>query len=204
MSDSKFQLLAGLGNPGSSYQNTRHNVGFMALEKLARNNDSIFKINKKIYGHIADIGNGKNKKRLLMPNTFMNESGKSIKAAMNWFGIEASKILIIGDDMDLPLGKLRIRSQGSSGGHNGLNSIIDNLGTTNFCRLKIGIGHPTCIARIQKTKTVSHVLGKFNSNELKVIETVLEVVIKGLDLIEKSGIAEGTTYLNSYKYQEII
>ena len=103
MSYTKFQLLVGLGNPGSSYNNTRHNVGFMALEKLAKINSTSFTINKKIFGNIADIGNGANKKRLLMPNTFMNDSGRSIRAAMNWFNIEPSQILILVDDIDLPL-----------------------------------------------------------------------------------------------------
>ena len=200
MAKDDFKLLVGLGNPGSKYTNTRHNVGFMALERLASKNYAPFKLNKKIFGHIAEIGIGETKKRLLMPSTYMNESGLSIHAAMNWFDIKSNQILIVVDDIDLPIGKIRIRTQGSSGGHNGLKSIINSLGTENFCRLKIGIGHPLPFSKTRKEKTVSHVLGSFNSNEKATIEKILDEVIKGLDLIENYGLAIGMNHLNGFKH----
>ncbi len=200
MSQGTFKLLVGLGNPGTSYIKTRHNIGFMALEKLARKNSATFKLNKRIFGQVADVGIGENKKRLLMPNTFMNNSGLSIRAAMDWFDIEINQVLILVDDIDLPLGKIRMRTRGSSGGHNGIKSIIDTLGSTDFYRLKIGIGHPVSLKTSRKTLTSSHVLGPFHSNEAATIENVLEEVIKGLDLIETQSLEIGITHLNSYKH----
>ncbi len=202
MTKDDFKLLVGLGNPGSSYTKTRHNVGFMALEKLASRNSSPFKLNKKLFGHIAEIGIGETKKRLLMPSTYMNESGRSLNAAMNWFNLKSNQILIIVDDIDLPVGKIRIRTKGSSGGHNGLKSIINTLGTENFCRLKIGIGHPLPFSKNRKDKTISHVLGSFNSNEKATIEKILEEVITGLDLIQNSGLAIGMNHLNGFNNNE--
>ncbi len=128
MSSGDFQLLVGLGNPGSKYESTRHNIGFMALQRLAFQASASFRLNNKLFGQLADIRNGLKKRRLLMPNTYMNESGRSINAAMQWFDLNINQILIIVDDMDLPLGKLRFREEGSSGGHNGLKSIISELG----------------------------------------------------------------------------
>ena len=195
-----FKLLVGLGNPGSTYTNTRHNVGFMALERLASKGSTSFKLHKKIFGQIAEIGIGETKKRLLMPTTFMNESGRCINAAMNWFNLQSNQILIVVDDIDLPVGKIRIRTQGSSGGHNGLKSIINTLGTDNFCRIKIGIGHPSAFSENRKSKTISHVLGSFNSNEKAIIEKILDEVIEGLYLIQNHGLAIGMNHLNGYKH----
>ncbi len=199
MQSGNFRLIAGLGNPGSKYLRTRHNIGFMALERIARKESVLFNLNKKIYGNIADIGSGENKKRLLMPNTYMNESGRSISAALQWFGIETKELLVLVDDMDLPLGKLRLREEGGSGGHNGLKDIINHLGSQDFCRLRIGIGPPSLINTERKKNTTAHVLGKFNKDEDLKIEEVLDKVIKGLNLIESLGLQKGTTFLNSYK-----
>ncbi len=197
MSSGNFQLLAGLGNPGSKYTNTRHNVGFMALERLAKKESVQFAMNKKIFGHIANIEIGANKRKLLMPNTYMNESGRSISAAIKWFDLEINQILIFVDDMDLPLGKLRFREGGGSGGHNGLKDIIKHLGSQDFCRLRIGIGPPSINQGDRKQKTIPHVLGKFDQAESKVITKVLDKVIKGLEVIEQYGLVKGTSFLNS-------
>ena len=132
-----------------------------------------------------------------MPNTYMNESGKSVNAAMQWFDLDIHKILILVDDMDLPLGKLRFRSEGGSGGHNGLKNIIMHLGTQNFCRLRIGIGPPTLSNTDRKQKTIPHVLGKFNKGEEKIINNVIDKIITGLDLIQNLGLERGITYLNT-------
>ncbi len=199
MRSGNFRLIAGLGNPGLKYQRTRHNIGVMALEKIATRESVSFNLNKKVYGNIADIGSGENKKRLLMPSTYMNESGRSISAAMQWFGIEINQLLVIVDDMDLPLGKLRLRQEGGSGGHNGLKDIIGHLGRKDFCRLRVGIGEPSSITTERKKNTTSHVLGKFNKQEFLKIEEVLDKLIKGLDLIQNLGLEKGTTYLNSDK-----
>ncbi len=198
-----FRLFVGLGNPGSKYQETRHNIGFKALEKYAQTKAVSFHKNKKVYGELAQIGSGSSALKLLMPNTFMNESGKSIKAAMEWFDIEVDQLLVLVDDMDLPIGRLRLRSEGSSGGHNGLKSTIQHLGTQDFCRLRIGIGAPTSIKHERKTMTIPHVLGKFNSLEVPIMNKVLDEVNKGLDIIQLQGLTHASNHLNSYKSQFI-
>ncbi len=199
MRSSDFRLLVGLGNPGSQYIKTRHNIGFMALQRIAEEESASFSTNKSLYGQITSIGIGEQKKRLLMPNTFMNESGRSVSAAIQWFDLEINQLLVIVDDMDLPLGKIRIRESGSSGGHNGLKSIINHLGSENFCRLRIGIGSPSLVHSERKQKTIPHVLGEFKKNESQIVECVLDNVLKGLELINNFGLNRGSTYINSYK-----
>ncbi len=197
MSSGDFKLLVGLGNPGSKYESTRHNIGFMVLKRLAHESSAPFRTNNKLFGQLADIQNGFQKIRLLMPNTFMNESGRSINAAMKWFDLDIKQILILVDDMDLPLGKLRFREEGGSGGHNGIKSIISELGRKDFCRLRIGIGPPSEIAHERKKQTVNHVLGKFTKEEQTKVNIILEKVIKGLSIIEEFGLKKGVTFINS-------
>ncbi len=199
MSSGDFQLIVGLGNPGPKYTKTRHNVGFMAIEKLAKQENTLFRSNKKLFGQISETGVGIEKRILLLPHTFMNDSGKSVKAAMKWYDIQANQILIILDDIDLPLGTLRIRSKGSSGGHNGLKSIINHLGTDNFCRLKVGIGKPIENNNDRRTETVSHVLGTFTSAEKETVEFLLNEILLGLELIKKVGLEKAANHLNSIK-----
>ena len=127
----------------------------------------------------------------------MNESGRSISAAMKWYGLEATEILVLVDDMDLPLGKLRFRKEGGSGGHNGLKDIISHLGSKEFCRLRIGIGSPEVIGSERQKDTTAHVLGRFTKEENSKIEEVLDKLIKGLDLIQNIGLERGITFLNS-------
>ena len=121
-----LKLLVGLGNPGTEYCKTRHNVGFMVLEEIARKNNCSFRESKKLFGRTCEYGTGI-KKRLLLPNTYMNESGKSVRSAKDWFNFENHQLIILVDDMDLPLGKIRVRSKGSSGGHNGLKVLLTIL-----------------------------------------------------------------------------
>ena len=199
MPSRKILLLVGLGNPGSQYTNTRHNVGFMILKKLAIRESTNFRQSKKLFGSIADIRVGNECQRLLMPNTYMNESGRSIRAAMNWIEIEVDQLLILVDDIDLPLGKIRLRRQGSAGGHNGLRSAIQHLGTKDFCRIRVGIGSPINRTNDKQAKTVSHVLGKFTKKEMSILEEVIDEVIEGIDVINRAGLEEAINQLNSYK-----
>ena len=199
MKSSCFRLLAGLGNPGSRFTGTRHNIGFMALSRFAEKQNVSFKQQKKLQGLVADMHINSETVRLLMPNTFMNESGQAIRAALDWFDLSITNLLVILDDMDLPLGKLRLRSQGSSGGHNGLRSTIQHLGTDHFYRLRIGIGAPSDIPTERKSKTVSHVLGSFTEQEKQLVEQVLDEVIIGLDLIQTVGIERASNRINSFK-----
>ena len=138
MESGGLRLVVGLGNPGQRYAGTRHNVGFMALELLASKESVRFKATAKLQGELAEVGFGSSRMRLLMPQTYMNESGRSIRAAMDWFDLSADQVLVLVDDMDLPLGRLRLRAKGSAGGHNGLKSTIQHLGTQDFARLPGG------------------------------------------------------------------
>ena len=199
MHSDKLKLLVGLGNPGDSYHKTRHNVGFMVLEEIAKQNNCIFRENKKLFGRTCEIGSGIHKKRLLMPSTYMNDSGKSVRNAKEWFNLENTHFLVLVDDMDLPLGKIRIRSKGSAGGHNGLKSIINHLGTKEFKRLKIGIGSPSEITEERKSKTISHVLGKFSKEEFIILNFIIEEIINCIESITSNNWEKITTRLNSYR-----
>jgi PTH1 family peptidyl-tRNA hydrolase len=197
----ELQLLVGLGNPGERYGDTRHNVGFMVLDELARRSGISFRNQSRLQGLLAEIGSGSQRMRLLKPQTFMNESGRSIRASLDWFGIEASQILVLVDDMDLPLGRLRLRAGGSAGGHNGLRSTISHLGTENFARLRIGIGAPSDDPQERRQRTVSHVLGRFSDQERPNLSQVLEEVITGIDLIRAQGLERAGNRLNSFRLE---
>ena len=194
-----LRLIVGLGNPGSEYHKTRHNVGFMVLEEIAKKNSCTFRESKKLLGRTCEYGTGIKKTRLLMPNTYMNESGKSVRSAMNWFNFENHQLIVLVDDMDLPLGKIRVRSKGSSGGHNGLKSIISHLGTAEFKRLKIGIGPPSDFQTERKSKTISHVLGRFSKEEFVVLNYIIQEIISCVESITSTNWEKITTRLNSYK-----
>jgi PTH1 family peptidyl-tRNA hydrolase len=195
---SPLQLLVGLGNPGDKYAGTRHNVGFMALERLASQGGSSFRQQGKLHGLLAEVGQGDQRLRLLMPQTYMNDSGRSIRAALDWFGLEASQMLVLVDDMDLPLGRLRLRLSGGAGGHNGLRSTIAHLGGQEFPRLRIGIGAPALNPVERKQRTVGHVLGRFALAEQPVLDEVLDEVLAGISLIQRLGFERAGNRLNGF------
>ena len=193
-----LSLVVGLGNPGEKYAGTRHNVGFMALEQLAKRQNSSFKQQTKLHALAAEVGQGAERLRLLMPQTYMNDSGRSIRAALDWFGFEPNQMLILVDDMDLPLGSLRLRLSGGAGGHNGLRSTIAHLGGQEFPRLRIGIGAPALNPVERKQRTVGHVLGRFAVAEQPVLEEVIDEVLAGLDLIQRLGFERAGNRLNGF------
>jgi PTH1 family peptidyl-tRNA hydrolase len=203
MQSGDLRLVVGLGNPGQRYAGTRHNVGFMALELLAKREGVRFKSMAKLQGELAVVGFGSDRLRLLMPQTFMNESGRSIRAALDWFDLSADQVLVLVDDMDLPLGRLRIRAKGSAGGHNGLKSTIQHLGTQEFARLRIGIGAPGRSAEERKARTVSHVLGSFNASEQPLLKDVLDEVLRGLELIQRQGLERAGNRLNGLQLASV-
>ena len=204
MSTKDIRLLIGLGNPGIKYAGTRHNIGFFALEKLAAKRNIKFHQAKKLHGLIAETSFESDPIKVLMPTTFMNDSGRSIRAAIDWFKLEISQILILVDDMDLPLGRIRLRTQGNSGGHNGLKSVIQHLGTNDFCRIRIGIGAPHSEQAERKEKTIPHVLGTFNKTELPIVYEVIDEVLDGLEVIKKLGLERAATRLNSYRNETLL
>ena len=166
-------LVAGLGNPGGRYELTRHNVGFRVVDRLAGQLDtkvtrSMF---KALYGEAVV---GTQKIILVKPQTYMNLSGTALQAMMNWYKILPRELLVIFDDMDLPVGKIRIRNKGGHGGHRGMMSIIEQLGVSDFARIRIGIGRP----EIPGYDSADWVLGRFSGDEEKAIN---DVVIKAAE-----------------------
>lgn len=194
-----LQLVVGLGNPGAKYAGTRHNVGFMALERLAAREGVSFRNQPKLHGLLAEVGQGDRRLRLLMPQTYMNDSGRAIRAALDWFSLDAEQLLVLVDDMDLPLGRLRLRQSGSAGGHNGLRSTISHLGTQDFPRLRIGIGAPADNPEERKARTIGHVLGRFSPAEQPRLEAVLAEVEAGLGLIQRLGYERAGNRLNGFR-----
>lgn len=184
-------LVAGLGNPGAQYEMSRHNIGFMVLDNLA---DMLEKKLKKspFNGLACKTLIDEKPVVLLKPTTYMNESGFAIRACMDWYGMEPSQLLVIYDDMDLELGRLRIREKGSAGGHNGMKSIIAHVGTSCFSRVRIGIGKPK-----YDGKTISHVLSPFGSEEVKIVS---DAVMMGVDAVREiilNGVIEAQSKFNA-------
>jgi PTH1 family peptidyl-tRNA hydrolase len=196
-----LQLVVGLGNPGGKYLDTRHNVGFMAVERIAAERGGTFRQQAKLHGLLADVGQGASRLRLLMPQTFMNDSGRSIRAALDWFDLQPADLLVLVDDMDLPLGRLRLRASGSAGGHNGLRSAISHLGTQDFPRLRMGIGAPADDPLERKARTIGHVLGRFSPAERPLLNDVLAEVEAGISLIQRLGLERAGNRLNGFRGQ---
>ncbi len=195
-------MLVGLGNPGDRYSDTRHNVGFLALDRLAEREHAGFRQQAKLHGLLCEVGSGSGRLRLLKPQTYMNDSGRSIRAALDWFNLTPDQILVLVDDMDLPLGRLRLRASGSAGGHNGLRSSIAHLGTEAFARLRIGIGAPAGDPTQRRERTVSHVLGRFSAEERPILDQLLDEVLTGVDLIRRQGLERAGNRLNGFRIAE--
>ena len=136
------KYIVGLGNPGINYLKSRHNIGFSLVETFSKKYNSSFILKNKLKSHFSELEVNNFTYRLFLPNTFMNNSGDAVKAIIDWYKIDLNQLYIVVDDIDIPLGKIRFRKKGSSGGHNGLNSIIEKLNTQNFNRIRIGIGSP--------------------------------------------------------------
>lgn len=190
------QLIVGLGNPEPRYEETRHNIGFMAVDALARSWKIPLSENRKFQGEFGEGVTNREKIRLLKPLTYMNNSGQAIRAVIDWFKLPPESILVIYDDMDLPVGKIRLRLSGSAGGHNGMKSAIAHLGTQNFPRLRIGIGKPEQAAN-NNGKTISHVLGRFSDAENQVVTKLLPLVVECVELCIKQGVEKAMNRYNT-------
>jgi peptidyl-tRNA hydrolase, PTH1 family len=203
-----ISLIVGLGNPGAEYERTRHNIGFMAVDRLATSWSISLGKEKRFYGifgegrlssRLASSG----KIRLLKPTTYMNVSGQSVRACADWFKGNPENILVIYDDMDLPLGKLRLRPSGSAGGHNGMKSIISHLGTQNFPRLRLGIGRggkgdvDNAIASKANQNVTNHVLGGFSTTETKILPEIFDLAESTVKSILADGLEKAMSLYNS-------
>lgn len=160
-------LIAGLGNIGAEYEQTRHNVGFMALDALAKQHEAAFELDRHAFS--ATIRHKGKQIVLIKPTTYMNLSGKAVRYHLDKHGIEPAHLLVITDDLSLPFGKLRMRGKGSAGGHNGLKNIEELLATQEYPRLRVGIGN-----EFSEGKQVNYVLGKFSEDEKAGLHNVLE------------------------------
>lgn len=163
-----MKMIVGLGNIGTRYDETRHNTGFMVVDQLARDYHlGAFTHLKQEAVAVSGVINGK-KVMLVKPTTFMNDSGRAVGPLVDYYDIDLDDLVIVNDDLDMPVGKVRLKTHGASGGHNGLKSIISVLGTKNFNRVKVGIDHP------QHGTVVSHVLGKFSKEERPKFDQAVE------------------------------
>jgi PTH1 family peptidyl-tRNA hydrolase len=183
-------LIVGLGNPGKEYARNRHNAGFQCLDRLAQ----AYGIELRRHRFKAAFGDGRIGDRrviLAKPLTFMNESGQAVAPLSRWHKIAPENILVIHDDLDLPLGKVRLRPNGSSGGHKGINSIIAELGTRDFARLRIGIGRP------ERGDPIDYVLGDFGRDQESIIAATYELVERVVLCFLQGGVAEAMNAFNN-------
>jgi PTH1 family peptidyl-tRNA hydrolase len=191
-------FLIGLGNPGKKFSNSRHNIGFLLLEVLSKKYNSNFLLKNKLKSSCSEFQINGSTFRLFLPNTFMNNSGDAVLAIVDWYKINLDQIFIIVDDKDLPLGKIRFRKKGSSGGHNGLKSIIEKLQTQNFNRIRIGIGSPPLIKGENNFNTVSHVLGNISIEEKSILDKVYTKVIESIEQLNTKKEEYIINELNSF------
>jgi len=192
------KFIIGLGNPGKKYKINRHNIGFLFVTELANKHQSKIILKSKLKCYYSEFILDGIIYRLFMPNTYMNNSGDSVRAIMDWYKIGLEKIYIIVDDIDIPLGKIRFRKKGSSGGHNGLKSIIRQLNTTQFNRIRVGIGAPPKIKSEKNFNTISHVLGDFSKDEKLILDKVNQKIIESIEKISKENENNIICELNSF------
>jgi len=190
-------LIAGLGNPGQQYAGTRHNAGFMMLDYLAEKNKLTF-ADSKWKALVAKAIVWDESVVLLKPETFMNLSGTAVAQAAHFYKLQPAHIIVIHDDLDMKFGRIKIVSGGGDGGHKGIRSIIEHLGTKEFTRIKIGIGRPDPPVLPEK-----YVLGKFDSAEKEIIKRKMSVAYEGIRILLQQGIAAAMTLINHKESQDI-
>ena len=181
------KLVVGLGNPGSKYHETRHNVGFMAIDLMAKELGLTFSEEKTFKAEVASTFLNGEKVYFVKPTTFMNESGKAVHALLSYYGLDIEDLVVIYDDLDMEVGKIRLRAKGSAGGHNGIKSIIKHIGTQEFKRIKIGIGRPE-----NNITIIHHVLGKFSKGDYVIISNTLDKVDSAVNYYLQSNNFEQT------------
>lgn len=191
MSALPLRLWVGLGNPGHEYALTRHNVGFWWLDKLAEQKHLSFTYKAKFHG---DIASWPEQNWLLKPTTYMNKSGIAVHSLAHFYQVPPQQILVIHDDLDLPVGTVRLKKSGGHGGHNGLRNIIQQLGSQDFMRLRIGIGHPG-----EKTQVYNYVLHSPSLSERDAIDQGIEESFKVLDLLHSGAIDKAVQLLHTKK-----
>lgn len=192
---SQIKLIVGLANPGTKYEDTRHNAGEWLINEIARQYNAALKDEAKYFGKVAKINTPQGEVRLLVPTTFMNLSGKAVGALANFYRIKPEEILVAHDELDLPPGVAKIKQGGGHGGHNGLKDIIAALGNSNnFYRVRIGIGHPG-----HKDQVAAYVLGKPSPTDKPLIDAAIDEASRCVDVLFKDGMVKATNRLNAFK-----
>ena len=186
-----LHLIVGLGNPGAEYAKTRHNAGFMLADRLAERWRAEWSAARKFQSRLARVERGGRRVLLCKPQTFMNASGEAVGALVRFYQPTLARLLVVVDDADLPLGELRLRPGGSSGGHHGLESVERHLGTRNYARLRVGIGRQSGAREI-----TGYVLGRFNSTEAALADRVLTVAADQAETWLAAGIQKAMSQFN--------
>nr|WP_253276327.1 aminoacyl-tRNA hydrolase [Synechococcus sp. PCC 6312] len=191
------QLIVGLGNPGEKYAQTRHNIGFRVIDALAQAWHISLTSQSKFHGLLGEgIIPGQGKIRLLKPTTYMNQSGQSLRAVLDWYKLPLNSILVIYDDADLALGRVRIRLSGSAGGHNGMRSIISHGGSEEFPRLRVGIANEFRLNQKGPRDAVPYVLANFSSDDLKLLPDVLDLAVAAVTACVQRGVEQSMNLYN--------
>jgi peptidyl-tRNA hydrolase, PTH1 family len=191
----RMRIIVGLGNPGREYAGTRHNIGFMVVDEIARRHGpATWK--KRFRSEIGEVFVGGQKIVLVKPQTYMNLSGMSVREAINWYHVDRDKVIIVMDDLDTPFGNLRLREKGSAGGHNGLASIIQQLGSNEIPRLKIGIGRGPSTAS-------AHVLSRFTPDQERELPDLIKRAADALELWRSDGIVTAMNQANRKSADEV-
>ena len=183
-----MKLVVGLGNKGREYENTRHNMGFMLVDRYLQYKNITDKFKEKFNAMYIETTINNEKVIFIKPMTYMNNSGIAVRSFVDFYKLNSEDILVISDDLDLDLGKFRLRRNGSSGGHNGLKSIISHLGTDNFKRLRIGISN-------DKDDVINYVLSKFSKKELNDIDTMFDTLV---DVLDDYFVMDFTSLMSKY------
>jgi PTH1 family peptidyl-tRNA hydrolase len=185
-------LIAGLGNPGAEYARTRHNAGFLLVERLASRWQAKWELNHKFASRVARAERDGRRLMLCQPQTYMNQSGEAVGKLRDYFQAPLDRMLVVVDDADLPLGEIRLRAQGASGGHHGLESIEERLGTRHYARLRVGIGRAQSGAR----EITNYVLGRFSAGEAELVEKVLDRAADQVECWLSHGIGKAMSQFN--------
>ena len=189
-----LRLIVGVGNPGEQYARTRHNAGVWFVSRFAEQQGAQVKNEKKFFGHVATINYQQNELRLLIPKTFMNESGKAVGAIANFYKINPQDILVAHDELDLPSGSIRFKQGGGLAGHNGLRDITRALGgSQDFNRLRIGVGHPGT-----KTDVIGHVLSTVSPTDEKLIQRCIDEALALMPLAAQGEWEQAMNALNGF------
>ncbi|MGE5093954.1 MAG: aminoacyl-tRNA hydrolase [Betaproteobacteria bacterium] len=193
-----IKLIVGLGNPGREYERTRHNAGFWWVDAIAGRHRGTWRKEAKFFGWTARVSEGGRDFSLLKPSTYMNESGRCVGAFMRFFRIEPSQLLVVHDELDLPPGTVKLKKGGGTGGHNGLADIVEVLGTKDFWRLRIGIGHPG-----DKNIVADYVLHEARREEQALIDPAFERSLDVLPRIATGRLVDAMTWLHTLPKKDV-